>query len=62
MLRRAVKRAQSYNGKVELRKEDVGYLSFENERFDAVFKSWVFCFVTDPIRDLREIHRVLREE
>lgn len=61
MLRRAVKRAKGYKGTLELRKEDVQHLSFENGRFDTVFTSWVFCSVTDPIKGLSEIHRVLKK-
>jgi len=61
MLRRAVKRAKLYKGKVELRREDVQHLSFEKEKFDTVFASWVFCSVTDPVKGLREILRVLKK-
>ncbi|MEM2941784.1 MAG: methyltransferase domain-containing protein [Thermoproteota archaeon] len=61
MLRRAFKRAQYYKGIVELRREDVQNLSFEEERFDTVFVSFVFCSVTNPIKGLNEIHRVLKE-
>ena len=60
MLRRASEKARNYDGRIELRREDVHQLPFKNETFDTVFTSLVFCTVADPIRGLREIHRVLK--
>jgi ubiquinone/menaquinone biosynthesis C-methylase UbiE len=62
MLRRASEKARNYNGRIELRREDVHRLSFRSETFDTVFTSLVFCTVTDPIRGLREIRRVLKKD
>ena len=62
MLRRASEKARNYNGRIELRREDVHRLSFRSETFDAVFTSLVFYTVTDPIRGLREIRRVLKKD
>lgn len=62
MLRRAEKKLRNYNGTIELRREDVQNLSFKDEFFDTVFTSWVFCSVTDPIKGLTEVHRVLRKD
>ena len=39
---------------------DVHDLDFPDRSFDTVTASLVFCSVTDPVRALREIHRVLR--
>jgi ubiquinone/menaquinone biosynthesis C-methylase UbiE len=61
MLRRTIKRAKYYGGRVELRREDVQHLPFEKESFDTVFTSWVFCSVTDPVKGLKEIYRVLKK-
>ncbi|MBO3842717.1 MAG: methyltransferase domain-containing protein [Candidatus Brockarchaeota archaeon] len=61
MLKRAFNRAQHYKGRVVLRREDVQHLSFEEEKFDTVVAFCVFCSVTDPIKGLNEIHRVLKE-
>jgi len=60
MLEVAVKRAKYYKGKVELRREDVQHLSFKKKRFDTVFTSCVFCSVTNSVKGLREIHRMLK--
>jgi len=39
---------------------DVHDLGFPDRSFDTVTASLVFCSVTDPVRALREVHRVLR--
>jgi len=62
MLRRAESKLAHYNGRIELRREDAQDLSFPDETFDTVFTSWVFCSVTDPVRGLAEVHRVLRKD
>ena len=62
MLRRAEQKRSNYNGRIELREEDVQNLSFKDEVFDTVFSSWVFCSVTDPTKGLSEVHRVLKNE
>lgn len=61
MLSRANARIANYDGSVSLRHEDVQRLSFDDEAFDTVFTSCVFCSVADPVRGLRELHRVLRK-
>jgi len=60
MLRRAKKKLKDINVEVELLHQDVQNLSFTDETFDSVFTSWVFCAVTDPIKGLKEVHRVLK--
>jgi len=62
MLRRAEEKLKNYNGKIELRREDVQNLSFKDETFDTVFTSWVFCSVTDPIKGSTEVARVLKKD
>jgi len=62
MLRRAEEKLRSYSGKIKLRREDVQNLSFRDETFDTVFTSWVFCSVTDPVKGLTEVRRVLKKE
>jgi len=61
MLRRAQERAHQYNGNIKLRREDAENLPFKDETFDMAFSSMVFCSVTDPIRGLKELHRVLKK-
>jgi ubiquinone/menaquinone biosynthesis C-methylase UbiE len=50
-----------YRGSIKLRLEDVQRLSFRDETFDTVFTSWVFCSVTDPVKGLTELRRVLKK-
>lgn len=61
MLSRAKAKMTNYDGSVSLRHEDVQRLSFDDETFDTVFSSCVFCSVADPVKGLRELHRVLRK-
>ncbi|HKZ93047.1 MAG TPA: class I SAM-dependent methyltransferase [Candidatus Bathyarchaeia archaeon] len=60
MLSRAEAKTKNYEGVVNLRREDVQRLSFGNGTFDTVFTSCVFCSVSDPLKGLGELHRVLR--
>jgi len=61
MLSRAEEKRRQYDGSIELRREDVQNLSFRDESFDTIFCSWVFCSVTDPIRGLSQLRRVLKK-
>lgn len=61
MLRRAREKLKNYSGTVKLRREDVQNLPFEDETFDTVFSSLVFCSVQDPVRGLTELRRVLKK-
>lgn len=60
MLNRAKPKLAKYRGNVTLRHEDVQGLSFMDETFDTVLSSLVFCTVSDPVKGLGELHRVLR--
>jgi len=62
MLRRANEKLKNYNGNIKLRREDVQRLPFKDETFDTIFTSLVFCSVTDPIKGLAELHRVLKKD
>lgn len=62
MLSRATVKKKNYRGSVSLRHEDVQRLSFDDDLFDAVFTSCVFCSVADPVQGLRELRRVLRKD
>ena len=62
MLRRAEWKRENYNGEIELCRGDVRNLPFKDEAFNTVFSSWVFCSVTDPVRGLIEVRRVLKKE
>lgn len=60
MLRRAKRRCSQYAGKIELIEADAMALHFANASFDTVVTSCTMCSVPDPIRALKELHRVLR--
>lgn len=60
MLQKARARQHQYSGKLTLLKADVLNLSFLSDSFDTVVTSCTMCSVPDPLRALRELHRVLR--
>lgn len=62
MLRIAEKKIKAYNDQIELHIADAQYLPFRDETFDTIFTSLVFCSVHNPIRGLREMHRVLKKD
>ncbi|MDQ3637414.1 MAG: class I SAM-dependent methyltransferase [Actinomycetota bacterium] len=59
MLRRAEQRAGKASFPVEAVEADAEELPFEDESFDAVTATLVFCTIPDPARALREARRVL---
>ena len=62
MLARAYDKAQKQGVKVRLLQMDVQHLEFEDNIFDTVVASFVFCSVPDPVSGLREIERVCKPE
>ena len=62
MLERAHKKANKLNLKVNLQEMDVQHLNFENDSFDSVFATFVFCSVTDPVTGLQELRRVCKPD
>lgn len=46
--------------KLTFRKMDVQNLSFDDNTFDTIISTFVFCTVPDPISGLKELHRVLK--
>lgn len=60
MLKRAIKMAAKQGTKVHLQQMDVQDLEFEDDTFDTVICSCVFCSVPDPVRGLREVRRVCK--
>jgi ubiquinone/menaquinone biosynthesis C-methylase UbiE len=59
MLERAQARIGESPAPLELVEADVTDLPFGDERFDTALTSCTFCSVSDPVRGLREIRRVL---
>jgi len=60
MLSRAREKARKQELKVHLFQMDVQNLEFEDNTFDAVVGSFVFCSVPDPVRGLMEVERVCK--
>lgn len=60
MLKRAGERAKRQKVKVQLLQMDVQSLDFEDNSFDSVVATFVFCSVPDPIQGLNEISRVCK--
>ncbi len=60
MLKRARDKAGKSKIKVHLAQMDVQNLEFEDNTFDTVLASFVFCSVPDPIRGLTEVARVCK--
>ncbi len=60
MLERAKDRASKQKVKVHLEQMNVQNLEFEDNTFDTVVASFVFCSVPEPVRGLMEIERVCK--
>ncbi|KDR96759.1 Methyltransferase domain-containing protein [Peptoclostridium litorale DSM 5388] len=61
MLQRAEDRAVRLGKNVKLMLMDAQDMEFEDNTFDTVFTTCVFCSVPDPVKGLREIMRVCRD-
>ncbi|MBM2825624.1 MAG: Methyltransferase type 11 [Dehalococcoidales bacterium] len=60
MLSRARDKARKQGVKVRLLPMDVQKLDFEDNTFDAVVATFVFCSVPDPLKGLAEVKRVCK--
>jgi ubiquinone/menaquinone biosynthesis C-methylase UbiE len=60
MLFRARKRASGVDYPLSLLKADIQALQFPDGSFDTAVSTFVFCSVSDPIKGLREMRRVLK--
>jgi ubiquinone/menaquinone biosynthesis C-methylase UbiE len=61
MLEKAEKRKKELGlENVKLLLMDVQNLEFEDNTFDTVVSTFVFCTVPDPIKGLKEVYRVLK--
>jgi len=60
MLKRARKKAKRQQVKVHLEQMDVQELKYEDNTFDTVVATFVFCSVPDPVQGLREVGRVCK--
>ena len=62
MLEKARSRANKLNLKVDLQEMDAQHLNFEDDSFDTIFATFVFCSVPDPVEGLLELKRVCKPE
>jgi ubiquinone/menaquinone biosynthesis C-methylase UbiE len=62
MLDQAAERARKVSLQVDLIAASAEDLPFEENSFDAVVATLVFCTIPDPVRALREAHRVLKPD
>jgi len=60
MLDKAKEKARFMRKSLKLLNMDVQNLEFEDNTFDYIFTTYVFCSVPDPIEGLKEIKRVLK--
>ena len=60
MLKRAQDKASKQKVKARLQQMDVQNLEFEDNTFDTVVASFVFCSVPDPVHGLMEVERVCK--
>ena len=60
MLKRARPKAASARAPIELREADAQALPFEDDTFDAVVATLVFCTIPEPDKALAEVRRVAK--
>ena len=60
MLRRAVKRAENFDGKIFFISASVEFLPFKDDFFDSILGTFVFCEVGRPAKGFKELLRVLK--
>src|SRR4030042_39050 len=60
MLKRARDKASRENVKVDLQQMDVQELEFQDNSFDTIAGTFIFCSVPDPVRGLEEVKRVVK--
>ncbi|WP_432666057.1 methyltransferase domain-containing protein [Wukongibacter baidiensis] len=61
MLKKARQKAQNLNKEIRLLQMDAQNMEFEDNSFDSVLTTCVFCSVPDPVKGLKEIKRVCKE-
>lgn len=62
MVKKAKKKAGSYEGKLKVILADVQALEFPEGSFDTVVTSCTFCSVPNPVKGLKELYRVLKSD
>lgn len=62
MVEKAKEKAVRYDGSLNVVQADVQNLYFEENSFDTVVTSCTFCSVPEPVKGLKELHRVLKPD
>lgn len=62
MISKAKEKLKTQNKEAKLMEMDIENLDFEDNYFDLIVTSCVFCSVPDPIRGLKELKRVLKKD
>ena len=62
MLEYAERKVDECPAPITLEEADVTSLDFPDAHFDTVVTSCTFCSVPDPVKGLREVHRVLKDD
>lgn len=60
MIERARRQGASYPGTVELHVGDAHRLAYDDHSFDTAITACTLCSIPDPLKGLRELHRVLK--
>lgn len=60
MLNKAKLKAEALNKKVEFYNMDAESMGFQDNTFDVIFTTCVFCSVPDPVQGFKEIMRVCK--
>ncbi|MGF7185262.1 ubiquinone/menaquinone biosynthesis C-methylase UbiE [Desulfitispora alkaliphila] len=61
MLKKAARQADKLNSKVELLEADVQELPFDDNTFDTIVATCVFCSVPNPVLGFKELGRVCKQ-
>jgi ubiquinone/menaquinone biosynthesis C-methylase UbiE len=62
MIQEAEIKAKKHNKNINLLEMDIQNLDFEDNYFDLIVTSCVFCSVPDPVKGLKELKRVLKKD
>lgn len=60
MLEKAREKSEKYNKQVTLLQMDAQDMNFQDNTFDMVFTTCVYCSVPDPMKGLKEMRRVCK--
>lgn len=62
MLEKAEQKRDQLKGTLTLLEADATNLEFDDKSFDTVVTSCTFCSVPDPVKGLKELYRVLKDD